>query len=398
MKTRALFALASVVLGCTYEPPMRAPEWYENPESYADQSATHPQRDSFRAYLDSAVGEGLPGAVLLVRTPEGGTWTGAAGFADLANDVPWQPATLGRAGSVTKTFAAVTVLKLLEEHGMSLDTPAKEWLPSKLVGEIHNAGRATIGQLLHQTSGIYDYLQALDLYLEGAGSYDYEYQTKEQLLQYAHGQPAEYPAGRGWNYSETNFLLLELIAERLSGMTGPELLDSLVISELGLRSTFYAPSEELPRGLARAYADLFGDRRLVDVTDTNLERFHFDGGVISNVYDLADFLDAVLSSGLLSDTARAQLLEVVPTNGKSERGTDYYGCGLILEQHPVYGPIWGHSGTTFGFTAHVYHVEQSGITFAAIVNGSQKSLERKSYDWFSPLESDRVLRLLAGQQ
>ncbi|MEY4550413.1 MAG: hypothetical protein RL685_6608 [Pseudomonadota bacterium] len=397
MMTRALLALGSLIVGCTYEPPTRAAEWYENPERYPDQSETHPRREAFRAYLDSAVREGLPGAVLLIRTPDGGTWTGAAGYADIASDVLWQPTMIGRAGSVTKTFAAAAVLKLLEEHRIPLDAAAKGWLPSKLVSNIHNAGSATLGQLLHQTSGIYDYLQALDLYLEGAGSYDYEYQTKEQLLEYAYGEPAAYPAGNGWNYSETNFLLLELIAERLSGMTGPEVLDSLVISELGLRSTFYAPSEELPRGLARGYADLFGDRRLTDVTDTNLERFHFDGGAISNVYDLADFLEAVLSSGFLSDTARSQLLEVVPTNGKSERGTDFYGCGLILEQHPVYGAVWGHSGTTLGFTAHVYHVEQSNITFAAIVNGSQKALERQSYDWFSPLKSDNIMRLLAGE-
>jgi D-alanyl-D-alanine carboxypeptidase len=393
-RTLLCLGLGILVLGCTYDPPTRSAEWYENPEVYQDQRETHPQRAVFQAYLDAAVRDGLPGAVLLVRTPQGGLWVGASGYADLANDVPWKPSMIARVGSITKTFAAAIVLKLTEQHAVSLDARAKDWLPSKIASEIENASSASITQLLHQTSGIYDYLSAVPLFLEAAGSYDFEYHSKEELLEFAYGEPSEYRAGEGWNYSETNFLLLELVAERLSGTSGPALFDLLVTSELGLRSTFYEPSAPLPKGLVRGYADLFADERLIDVTETNLDRFHFDGGAISNVYDLAEFLDSLVLTDFLSDAARAELLDVVDTQGKSERGTDYYGSGLILEQHPTYGPVWGHSGTTSGVTAHVYHVERSGVTFAAIANASQKNLERRSYDWFSPLKNDKILRLV----
>jgi D-alanyl-D-alanine carboxypeptidase len=391
---RLRFLALWALFGCTFDPPTRNADWYENPETYSDESASHPRRAQFQSYLEAAVADGLPGAVLLIRTPGLGTWVGAAGYADIANDVPWKPAMIGRVGSVTKTFAAAVMLKLLEQHAITLDTPAKQWLPSELRTEIENANTATIGQLLHHTSGAYDYLSSLSLFLEAAGSYDYPYRTKERLLEYAYGKPSEYPAGQGWNYSETNFLLLEVLAERVTGTKSPQLLQTTVISELGLRSTFYSPSTDLPKGLARGYSDLFGDERLIDVTDANLERFHFDGGVISNVYDLADFLEALLFSPFLSEAARAELLDTVPTNGNSERGTDYYGSGIILETHPEFGPVYGHSGTTLGFTAHVYHMEQSGITFAAIVNASQKRLESRSYDWFSPLKKDAILHLV----
>ena len=73
-----------------------------------------------------------------------------------------------------------------------------------------------------------------------------------QFLEFAYGESAEYAPGNGWNYSETNFLLLETIAERLSGQASTALMDSLVISALELRSTFYGPSEALPRGLVTA--------------------------------------------------------------------------------------------------------------------------------------------------
>jgi D-alanyl-D-alanine carboxypeptidase len=392
MRHRSL-TLGLLLLGCTYEPPTRSAEWYENPVVYQDQRDTHPRRASFQRYLESAVADGLPGAALLIRTPEG-TWVGAAGYADIANDVPWTPAMIGRVGSITKTFAAAVLLKLFEEQGLSLDARAKPWLPGELTSEIENAGKATLGQLLNHTSGIYDYLSSTALLLEAAGSYDFEYHTKQQFLEFAYGEPAEYAPGTGWNYSETNFLLLETIAERLSGQTSTSLMNSLVISALELPSTFYAPSEALPPGLVRGYADLFADERLIDVTETNLERFHYDGGAISNVYDLADFLDALILTDFVSEAVRSQLLEVVSTRGKSERGTDFYGHGIILEDHPVHGRIFGHSGTTTGFTAHVYHVENSGVTFAAIVNASQKNLEKRSYDWFSPLKRDSILQLV----
>jgi D-alanyl-D-alanine carboxypeptidase len=394
---RWVFSFAVSLLGCTYDPPTRSADFYENPETYQDQSATHPGRARFQAYLDAAVGSGLPGAVFLVRTPADGTWAGAAGYADLANDVPWTPSMIGRAGSITKTFTAALSLKLLEEHGISLDSLAKPWLPKQVRTEIENADRVSFAQLLNQTSGLYPYLDQVQLFFAGAGSYDFPYHTKEEFLEYAYGQPAEYGPGNGWNYSDTNFLLLEIAAERLAGLGSVELMNQRLISELGLRSTFYDPAAAVPRGLARGYADLFADERLIDVTDNNLERFHFDGGVISNVYDLADLLDALLSSDYLSASARAALLDGVSTRGNSDKGTDFYGAGMIIEQHPELGPVFGHSGSSLGFTAHVYHVESAGITFAAIVNASQKNLERRSYDWFSPLKSDRVLRVVMEQ-
>lgn len=400
MRFAIIVCAAAALAGasCTYEPPLRERAFYDNPEAYADDSATHPRRAELQAYLDRAVRDGLPGAVLLVRTPGEGTWAGAAGWADIASGVAWEPAMIARVGSVSKMFSAAVVLQLCEEHGVSLATPARDFLPSEIVDEVENADRATIEQLLHHTSGIYNYLESTDLFFEATGSYDYEYQSKEELIEYAYGEEAEFAAGTSWGYSNTPFLLLELIAERLTDRTSEQLMRSLVIDPLGLRSTSYQPSQPAPAGIVRGYADLFADGALIDSTDTQLERFHFDGGVVSNVYDLADFLDALLDGPLLSDEARAQLLDTVPTEGHSERGTDDYGAGLIVEQHPELGRIIGHSGTALGYSAHVYRVEDYGITFAAIVNGSQHAIEERSYRWFSPLQHDDIVRIAVEGQ
>lgn len=388
--------VAATSTACTFEPPTRSAEWYENPQTYTDDSATRPDRARLQEYLQEAVAAGLPGVVMLVRDPVLGTWVGAAGFADLANSVPWEPSTLGRVGSVSKLFSATVILQLMEQGQLSLDDRLGELVSRSRLDGIANARQATIRQLLDHSSGIYDYLSSSDLYLEASGSYDAEHKSKEQLLEYARGEAAYFEPGDSWKYSNTNYLLLELVAEAVTGSTGPELLQALVIEPLGLRSTSYDPQAPPPRGLARGYSDLFADGALIDVGDVSLERFHFDGGVVSNVYDVADFLDAVMDSSFLSEAGRTALLDVVSTRGNSKRGVDQYGAGIILEDHPELGPIYGHLGVSLGFTAHAYRIVDSGVTFVAIVNGSQHTVEERSQEWFGPLQHDRIVQLVTS--
>lgn len=397
MKKTILFLTAIMLGACTYDPPTQPAAWYTNPISYSDESANHPRRTAFQAYLDSAVTEGLPGAVLLIRTPDEGTWVGTAGYTDITGDVRWQPNTISRVGSVTKMFASAVLLKVCAAHGISLDAAAKLYLPEKVVSKVANAETCTIRQLLNHTSGIYNYLGSPSLIMEAYGSYDYDYQPKEKLIEHAFDKDAEFAAGSSWDYSNSNFLLLEMIAENISGFDSRTLMDSLIFKPLNLRSTTYNPSAALPKGLARGYADLFTDGRLTDVTETDLERFHYDGGVISTVYDLADFIDALFLSSFLDESLKAELIKTVNTHGESERGTDYYGSGIILEKHPRYGNIYGHSGTAVGYSAHLYHIENEGITIAAMVNGSQNTIEDRSYKWFSPLKYDKILRIATGK-
>jgi D-alanyl-D-alanine carboxypeptidase len=305
--------------------------------------------------------------------------------------------TLGRAGSVTKLFASALVSMLVERGDIrDLDVPLRDLVWRQEFSRIANSDRATLRQLLNHTSGIADYLSSPALIQAALGRPDFAYHTKEQLLEFAYDQPATFEPGAGWQYSNTNYLLVELAVEAVTGQSGPQVMRSLVIEPLALESTSYDPEQMLPDGMAHGYAD-FGDAVQHDVTALGLERFHFDGGVISNVHDLADFLDAVLVSSVLSESSREALLDVVPTYGSSGRGTDYYGLGLILEDSPEYGPVYGHLGTSVGFTTHVYRIMDAGVTFAAIVNGSQAGYEPTSYEWFSPLLSDKILQLLSGQ-
>lgn len=394
MKPRPALCILLTLAACGSDPRVPWPGW--NPLEPRDDpgESVHPEGDRFQAYLDEAVAAGLPGVALLVRSPTDGTWAGAAGLADVAGGRPWRSDTLGRAGSVTKLFASTVILRLAEQGALTLDTPLRDLIAGPALSRISNVDVVTLRQLLNHTSGIFDYLSAPAL-LQEAFAPGFEYQPKERLLEHAYDEPAAFAPGAGWSYSNTNYLLLELAAEAVTGQTGPELMAQHVLEPLGLTSTRYAPELPPPQAMAHGYADLPGQPAPVDVTALGLERFHFDGGVVSNVHDLADFLDAVLGPDLLSDTSRRALLDFVPTGGASQRGTDHYGAGIILEASPEHGRVLGHLGTTVGFTTHLYRVVETGVTFAAIVNGSQSALEQLSYEWFSPLLGSRVLDLVS---
>lgn len=385
--------LVTIIAGCASEASPITPD----STTFPDGGMSDPTSDEqhFQRYLDDAVAAGVPGVALLVRGPKL-SWAGASGFADVAGGLPWTSATLGRAGSITKLFASALVSMLVERGDIrDLDVPLRDLVWRQEFSRIANSDRVTLRQLLNHTSGIFDYLTSPAL-IQAALAPGFAYHSKEQLLEFAYDQPAAFEPGSGWQYSNTNYLLVELAVEAVTGQSGPQLMRSLVIEPLALQSTSYDPEQALPDGMAHGYAD-FGDGTRHDVTELELERFHFDGGVISNVHDLADFLDAMLGSAVLSESSRAALLDVVPTHGASARGTDYYGLGIILEDSPVYGRVYGHLGTSVGFTAHVYRIMDAGITFAAIVNGSQAGYEPTSYEWFSPLLGDKILQLVSGQ-
>ena len=239
MKILAIFICVGLMfVGCTYEPPTKPDTWYTNPVAYTDNSDSHPRAKLFQAYLDSAVAEGLPGAVLLIRTPQEGTWVGVAGFADIASRVPWQPSTICRIGSVSKLFASSVILRLADEGLFHLDEPAKSYLPADVVANVENAQKCTIRQLLNHTSGINNYLESLSLVLDGYGSYNYSYLAKRKLAKYAYNKKENPARGKRLASSNSNFLLLEMIAENATGVDSRKLLDSLVIRPQVCRAHF----------------------------------------------------------------------------------------------------------------------------------------------------------------
>lgn len=113
MRTRSLLVPPTLlVAACQYEPVPT--DWVP---FHGDDHTGGKDGARFQQHVDTAVAAGLPGVALLVRGPHG-TWSGAAGFAQIDAALPWSAATLGRAGNVTKLFASTLVLRLVEQRSV----------------------------------------------------------------------------------------------------------------------------------------------------------------------------------------------------------------------------------------------------------------------------------------
>jgi D-alanyl-D-alanine carboxypeptidase len=296
--------------------------------------------------LDAAVAGGLTGAVAVAVGP-GFRWEGASGIADVKTGEALTQEHRFRIGSVTKTFVAALVLLLVEEGVLELDGEA---------GPI--AEGATIRQLLNHTAGFPNFEDDVLAMFEPYRR-DLAHRTElgpDEMLAAVKAKPRRFPPGEGWSYSGSNFQLLGLIVEDVTGSSLREELRRRIFEPLELLDTELPPDGAPVAGMARGYLPpgnlLIPGPELVDVTALDLPYNPAGGGMVSTARDVAAFLEALLGGRLLSPESRAELLRAVPSDWPESDG---YGLGIErvtslmgISQSPC-GPAWGHLGFSAGY-------------------------------------------------
>ncbi|MGW1171937.1 serine hydrolase domain-containing protein [Streptomyces sp. NPDC002550] len=292
--------------------------------------------------------DGPGGAVLRARY-------GTAGVGSTA-PVPWDPEF--RVASTSKTFTAVVVLQLAAEERLSLDDTVERWLPGVVHGHGNDGSRITVRDLLQHTSGIYDYITdpaIQDKLLNHFDESRYDATPPSQLVAIAmRHAPLFTPPSKGsprrWAYSNTNYLLAAMIAERAGGMGWRELVENRIIAPLGLRHT-YVPGENpyLTGPHERVTIDGPGGVP-VDLTEESYQHTA-DSGVVSTPSDLDTFFRALAAGRLLPATQWALMRQTVPYDDlpvppAGKRGG--YGLGLRVVPLTCGGAYYMHEGDGFG--------------------------------------------------
>lgn len=203
---------------------------------------------SYQAHIDHLVSRGVPGIMLTIDHPQKGFWTGASGQADIASQVPMKSCNISRAGSTVKTFTATSILLLVEDGKLSLEDKARDYLPAAMVKKLKNADQATVRQLLNHTSGIYNYIQDPKFQTASLNDLARVWQP-EDLLSYAYGRDAYFAAGTGCQYSNTNYILLGLIIEKVSGLHFSLFLKREFLTLLGWHSPHLMLMTQYPKDL-----------------------------------------------------------------------------------------------------------------------------------------------------
>ena len=156
----------------------------------------------------------IPGAVVGIWVPERGTWLKAKGKADIEGDVDMSLTNTFRIGSISKTFNVTIILQLVDEDFLSLEDTLDEYVPW-----VPNSKNITIRQLCNNTSGLFNYGEDHDLNMEYVNSDFLKHYTPEDLVRVAIDHDPYFPPGKGFHYSNTNFVLLGMIIEMITGNT-----------------------------------------------------------------------------------------------------------------------------------------------------------------------------------
>ena len=191
-----------------------------------------------------------PGAILHVQSPSLGRWTGAAGLGRVAPAEPMRPRDRFRAGSIVKPFVSVVVLQLAERGRLSLDARLPEVLPVDVAGRFANAADITVRMLLGHRAGIPDWdSPAVDEQVARDPAKVWEV---AEFLDLAAAKPPVFAPGTSFSYSNTDYTLLGLIIERITGRSWRHEVTRRVIRPLRLTHTeLPAPETARSRGRTR---------------------------------------------------------------------------------------------------------------------------------------------------
>ncbi|HSB63841.1 MAG TPA: serine hydrolase domain-containing protein [Thermoanaerobaculia bacterium] len=280
---------------------------------------------------------------------------GAFGFADLENRVPAGVETVYAIGSLTKPFTAAAVLLLADEGKLSLDDPLGKFVPA-----FPEPGRsATVRMLLNHTSGIRSMTSLGPRYWAQAGR---ELEPSELVALFAN-EPADFPAGTDYRYSNSGYVLLGLVVEKASGKPWGAFLKERFFGPLGLTRTRDGESAELVLGRARGYS-----RRKAggfeNAWGVNLTQGYAAGALLSTVGDLAAWTRRLHTAPPVSPSAyRSMTSPSTLPNGKALS----YGYGLGVDSFGGHRRFF-HGGGLPGFDGWVAFFPGDDLTVVALCN------------------------------
>ena len=364
------WAVATVVSGC------------QTANQAANQTALRPMDTAaMQTTVERAAKEMLvPGAVVILRTPAG-DFTTTYGVATYRGTTPTGFDQHVRVGSNTKTWTGTVILQLVQEGRLKLDDPVSKYRP-----DVPNGANITIEQLLAMRSGLFNYSTTLELN-ETLDKQPRTAWTQSELLALAFKHPPDFAPGAQFGYSNTNTVLLGLIAEQVEGgkplaaimrdrLFVPLKLNSTLFPDIAYnaipapfsRGYMYGTNVEtmdtppaLPKDMqaaARAGTLAPGDR-----TDANPSWGWAAGAGISSANDLVAWVRALVGGGLLDAEMQARRLASVRPIDPNNPNSAGYGWGIAK-----FGKLYGHTGELPGYNSFMGHDPENNVTLVIWTN------------------------------
>lgn len=323
---------------------------------------------------------GFPGGGIGFALADGTIGALAVGMADVENAVPMRIDHRLPAGSAGKTFFAAVALQLMEERQLELDAPIARYLGERAwFKRLPNADTVTFRTLMNHSSGIPEHVQMREF---TAALHDQPEKswTPDELVTFVLDKPALFEAGKGWSYADTNYILLGMIVEKVTGEKAYDLVTKHVLQPRGLSDVLPQDRRELPN-LACGYMQV--GRSLIEIDDPRTVidgRFFMNpqfewcgGGFVATSRDLARWTFALWGGDLvLRENTREAALEGLPARtGRDQR----YGLGVQIRPTAM-GMTFGHGGYFPGSMTETAYFAEHGFALAIMVNSDHHTSPR----------------------
>lgn len=314
----------------------------------------------------------FPGATVGVALPDGESFGVAVGFSDRDAKTPMRASDRMLAGSTGKTFAAAVALQLVKEGKIDLNAKVSKYLGGeKWFPRLPNANDITVRQLMNHTSGLVRY-EFKDQFTKDLTANPAKSWKPEELIAYLLDEKPPFGAGKGWDYSDTNYIVLGMIIERVTGRKFYDEAMRRVIKPHKLRNTIPQDRRSL-KGLIQGYAgpsNPFGgtDAMITDGKFAINPQFEWTGGGwASTSEDLARWAKIMYEGKAFDASLLPQMLDGVsaPMLGRDAK----YGLGVII-RNTALGPAYGHSGFFPGYMTEMMYFPNHRLAIAVQVNTS----------------------------
>ena len=330
-------------------------------------------RATLQKRVDSLVANSkFPGVVVGVSLNDGTTFAIAGGRADTAKQEAMKPNARLLLGSVGKTYFAAVALQLVAEGKLDLDAHISKYLGDEAwFARVPNAKDITVRQLMNHTSGLvrYEFNPAVTNAITADANKTF---TPEERVSYIFDSPPPFAAGQGWQYSDTNYIVLGMIVEKIMKQPFYSLIERRILTPLNLRNTIPSDRRELP-GVVQGYAGAgnpFGGKDAMWENGRMIMNPQMEwagGGFAASADDLARWARLLYGGNVLTDAVKAQAFQGVPARGLG-RGA-LYGLGVIIVPTDL-GATYGHSGFFPGYLTEVRYYADHGFAISLIFNTS----------------------------
>jgi D-alanyl-D-alanine carboxypeptidase len=300
------------------------------------------------------------------------------------------------AGSTGKTFFAALAFKLMANGKLSLDVPVKKYLgQEKWYNSLPNADSITIRMLMNHTSGIEEYYELGD-FTKRLRDEPNKAWTPGECIAYVLNRKALFPAGKDWSYADTNYLILGMVLEKITGNKAYDDIDQYFLRPFKLGSTTPSVSRRLANmvnGITTPN-NPFGIQENMIVNDSlviNPQMEWAGGGFVSNTIDLSRWAKVYYEASFTTEALKKEIRAGVPAKtGKNH----FYGLGMQIRPSTL-GMSYGHGGWFPGYLTEMDYFPDKNIAVTVQMATDDFQKLKRSPRYFEMVLTTAVAKLLS---